>query len=404
MDWGGLLRAAWRGDVPDGDLRASLAATASLAPLQQALDDRALAARIDNSGHDWRAVLTVGPIAAPLWLANALVALAGAFYDAATPSPSARAQPGIDPEIHDVVTALLAPVEDLAAATSAALADPDRRPALLSPVHIGPGGDVATRPTPAPLTAPYVRGLATGTRQLHTTSAAALAATRATVAASPIPDWLDVGLRQADAALRAAETRLDMAEVRLAAPGGAGDTLATCRDLWTIADVSMVAGQVIADPHLMAGAPSRTPDRVTPPRPTVPAPAPSAPDSPAPRPRRQPALALPQIAEGAPSPQHRLGPNARPPSSPTASHEDVLWPAIGPTSDSARPDNPSQPPATTPPNAALPTVGPTPTAPAAPRASTPPLRPPSAPPARAESRTDSLDDDQDPPMRFPEIG
>src|SRR5258707_2218132 len=123
--WGAHF-GAWRGETSGADLTALFAATASLSKLQQALEDRRLeiqiaqAGQIGQTGQAWRTVLALGRIAAPLWLADALVALAGAFYDA-------EAQPHADPPasipsyIHDLVAALLMPVEDIVAVVTAAL-------------------------------------------------------------------------------------------------------------------------------------------------------------------------------------------------------------------------------------------------------------------------------------------
>lgn len=414
MDWGEILRAAWRGEVPDADLRASLAATAGLAPLQQALDDRLLAARIENPSQDWRAILAVGRIAAPLWLAGALVTVAGVFFDAASAPRAGRPPASMDAGVHDLIASLLAPVEDLAAATSAALADASRRPFLVAPLHIGPSGEITTPPAPNPPYAVYLRGLAKAARDLHTTVAAALAATRATIGTTAPPDWLTAGFQGVDAALKAAGTRLDMAEVRLGAlerPDGAAGSGTLCHDYWTILDTALVSGQTVADPHLLPGARS-TPTNATPTNAT-PTPRMSSPPAPSPsRPRAQPhpAFALPQVAEGAPTASDR--PISAQPASGTMATpaRDITLPIIGAPPGGAAPTPMPAPNAlptiATASPGALPTIG----APAdsPPRSehthSTPASSVRSATGRDAASGTASKDGEGSAPFVLPEIG
>jgi len=224
------------------------AATAGLSELRQALEDHRLAAKIeaahiehagDHVSDGWRALLAVGQIAAPLWRADALVDLAGAFYDAEAQSHPDRPS-SISPCTHDLVAALLSPVEDIIADVTAALADPQSRHDAGRPAtYRARRRHRRGAPLPIPSPSPTYAGLATGARRLHTAAAADLAAAQAAVAASSPPDWLAAGLRRLDGELQATGARLDMAEVRLAAalgPGG-GDysSLASvCRDLWAI--------------------------------------------------------------------------------------------------------------------------------------------------------------------------
>lgn len=402
MDWGARLRAAWRGEVSNADLAAMFAATARLSDLQQALADRRLAADIEHSGNDWRALLAVGPIAGPLWLANALVTLAGALYD--TEAPARAGEPAaISAYTHDVVAELLAPIEDIIADVTAALADPGHHTALTTPLRIGPGGGIAgERLAELPPTS-CVRGLAAGARRVHTSAAAALAAAKATVAKSPAPDWLASGFRRIDGELQAAGARLDVAELRLtpllSERGTAPDALAAIsRDLWTVANAAVVAGQVIADPHLLPEA-RVMPNYSAPPPQTAPTFPPRAR-----MPRARP-VPLPQIAEGAPS---------APPDEPAAIAEkqrppppNLSLPTVG-NPHGTQPPGAGDPPA----HVALPAVGdeaPQPSAsrPATPPAASPPhtLHPiaPREPQPRAANDKTETDDERD-PFRFPEIG
>ncbi len=368
MAWNERLRAAWRGEVSGADVAAMFAATGRLSALQQSLADARLAADIQHTGHDWRAPLAVGPVAAPLWLADALVELASAFYDAET-QPHAT---GLPPYAHDLVAALLAPVEELIVAVTAALADPARHVILAAPVRVGPGGDIARADPPRQAPLSYLRGLATGATRVHTSAAAELAPLRATFDRAAPPDWLAAGAQRQDGILQAAAARLEMAQVHLnglaSAPGGDPAALdAICRDLWAVVDAAIHAGQLLADPHLM-------PEAAAEPRPSVPAPAPAPTPAPAIPPvlPRRPApivhVTLPAIAEGAPTPP-------------------VPEPPV-----------PAPQPAT--PNLALPQIGPEPPAPPP----TPHPKDPHAPQAKPAPQRDDRQGDEPPPFAFPEIG
>lgn len=402
------VKAAWRGEVSGADLAAMFAATAGLSRLHEALEDRRLEARIAQSGQsgqasaDWRVALTLGRIAAPLWLADALVALAGAFYDAETQSHSGRPS-SINPYLHDIVASLLLPVEDIVADVTAMLADPRRPSALMLPLLVGPGGDIADYDPPRSPSVAYARELATGARGIHTSAAATLATVRAACAPTPPPAWLEAGLLRLDGDVQAAGARLDMAEVRLAAAQAtrgeesvALDTL--CRDLWRIVGVAVVAGQLGSDPHLMpeaaaaaqAGAhsvPSMQAPRV-PPAPPV---------------ERVDALPLPQVDAGA-APLVRRS-DTSPAAQPAAHADNVSLPRIGEgtasppeTSATRLPGSPL--PEAPSPNVPLPTIGEvsTPVAPSAKTASQPPhsQKPPS------NNRNDAENDA--PTVTLPEIG
>ncbi|HLJ81841.1 MAG TPA: hypothetical protein VKT52_10170 [Ktedonobacterales bacterium] len=388
MAWDTRLKAAWHGEASGADLAAMFATTAGLSGLKQALADRCLEAEIEQTGHDWRAVLAVGRIAAPLWLADTLVGLAGAFYDAETRShpdrPSSVSRP-----IFDVVAALLAPVEDIIAEVTAALADPNHRTALAAPLRIRPGGDIASDAPPGSVSGPYAQGLAAGARQVHTSAAAALASVRTEVARSEAPDWLSAGLQRLDGELQGAGARLDMSEARLTSLAATRSSdpatlVAICGDLWKIVDVSAVAGQVIADPHLL-------PEAATAQRGASPAPArmppmpssfpfPPATSHPA-APRRAPVevdpLPLPVIDPGA-APLEQRRERMPSPEAPSAGvpSPDVSLPVIG---ESPRPQAPARTP------------------------------PPETSPSRERQKPDTANDatdstDEEPTIRFPEIG
>jgi hypothetical protein len=373
MAWSERLRAAWRGEVSGADVTAMFAATERLSALQQSLADARLAADIQHTGHDWRAPLAVGPVAAPLWLADALVGLASALYDAETQPHAA----GLAPYAHDLVAALLAPVEELIVAVTASLADPARHVILDAPVRVGPGGDIAAADPPRPAPLSYARGLAAGATRVHTSAASELAPLRATFERAAPPDWLAAGTQRQDGILQAAAARLEMAQVHLSglasAPGGDPTALdAVCRDLWAVVDAATHAGQLLADPHLMPeAAAAPRPSAPAPQTDPLPAPAPPAPAAPPipPIPPRRPApvihVTLPTIAEGAPTPHAPEPPAPEPqPAAP-----DLAMPAIGP-------DAPAPPPA--------------------PHPKDPVARP--APPQPEKPQPD------DPPFAFPKIG
>jgi hypothetical protein len=163
------------------------------------------------------------------------------------------------------------------------------------------------------------------------------------------------------------------AEVRLASLVGTHDgdpaTLAAlCRDLWTIVGVSVVAGQMLSDPHLMpeaaaAGAARHetaplSPRSAPPPRAAA---APSA--APPPAPRR---VELPRIDPGA---------------APLRQREDAPSP----------PAHPSGPPAASP----LPIIG---------ESSPPPAQPNKPLPDVRRPESAAPDPDAGPAVKFPDIG
>ncbi|MGH2485156.1 MAG: hypothetical protein ACRDHE_03990, partial [Ktedonobacterales bacterium] len=398
----------WRGEVSGADLAAMFAATAGLPRLHEAMEDRRLEAQIAQSGQsgaEWRVTLSLGLVAAPLWLADALVALAGAFYDAETQPHSGRAS-SISPYVHDLVASLLLPVEDIVADVTAALADPRRPTTLILPVLVGPGGDIADYDLPRSPSVAYMGELARGARGVHTSAAATLATARAATSTSSSPAWLEAGLRRLDGDVQAAGARLDMAEVRsTAAQATRGENPqvleALCRDLWGVIRVAIVAGQLSADPHLMpeaaaaaqAGAHSAASVR------TLQSP-------PALAPRQVDALPFPWIDAGG-------APLARRQDTPTATHpatimDDVQLPRIGEgtasphetTSAAPIPDAPL--PGSSSPTVSFPTIGelsmPATQQPEAAKSS----KPAAQAPRSRKSPTDARNDE--PTVTLPEIG
>lgn len=399
------VKAAWRGEVSGADLAAMFAATAALPRLREALEDRRLEARIAESaqhgqtGAEWRVTLALGRIAAPLWLADALVALAGAFYDAEAQPHSGRPAT-IDPFVHDLVASLLLPVEDIVADVTAALADPRRPTALRLPLLVGPDGDIADYAVPRSPSAAYARELTTGARGIHTAAAATLAATRAACAPTPPPGWLEAGLRRLDGDIQAAGARLDMAEVRSAAAQATrAENLealeALCRDLWRIIGVAVIAGQLSSDPYLMpeAAAAGQT---VAPSMPSTLAPQPP----PAPPVKRVEALPLPRVEAGA-------APLVRPRDAPTTARpvaplDNAPLPRIGEGTPSPRELGATPLPDLPPPAVTLPAIGES-SAPASQHPASAHRTQPANPASHPQKPPDDAQNDA-PTIPFPEIG
>ncbi|SRR5579875_3660797 len=192
----------------------------------------------------------------------------------------------------------------------------------------------------------------------RTTPHRAKTRSKKTLAQSSPPDWLNGGVRRLDGVLQAAGARLDMIEIRLTplltsereVRSNQETLTAVCADLWTIVDTALIAGQLIADPHLMPEARVANVQRTAPPQTvsqTAPHTSSSAAWSPQPTPSSRPiapsvppsplqpvhpqpelSLALPEITEGAPfssaspAPAAPLPPNASP-------SENATLPTIG---------------------------------------------------------------------------
>lgn len=397
MDVNARLRATWRGDVSGADLVALFAAMESLRGAQQALETRRLAAEVEHTGHEWRVFLAIGPVAAPLWLADALKSLAEAFYAAETDAHPERPST-VSAYTHDLVAALLTPVEDLLAEATAMLADPNHPSPLVAPLHVGPGGDIADGEMPRPLPLPYAQGLLSGATRVHTAASSALLALRTDLATADPPDWLTTGIERLDGTLQAAGARLDISERRLASQLATrrntqrADPVALdgiCRDLWSVVDVAVVAGQLLADPHLL-------PEAVTAVQagPSQSSPTPSSSSAP----------------EAPATDVVRMRPPTHPPVHPAPSvgrrEEQAILPRIDTgaaplTQRRFSVSHVSQTPSETPVDVEFPTIGGT-TAPA----DTPPAEPerPTRPPLQRPRVPGPEHDDAPPPMPFPEIG
>ncbi len=271
MSWGARLQAALSGDVSGADVSSMLAATAPLTDLSRELADRRLGAELDHAGHEWRVCMALAPMAAPLWLGEALVTIAQSFVEAEIAGHPDRPY-DLSPLAHALAVLLLQPVETTIAEVSAALVDPARPTGLTAPLTVGPRGAIAAYLIPDPVPLPYARGLLLAATRVQGAAQVALDDTASLVGRSPAPDWLTAALRRVGGELRAARVRLDAADVRLApllrAPRADYSTLpALCAELWDVLNTALVTGQMLREPHLLPGAPSPhapTPDAQSP--------------------------------------------------------------------------------------------------------------------------------------------
>ncbi len=305
------IRATLQGDVDASDLREAIAATRPLYDLRQRLDDLRLEREVAGTG-PWPITLECGPIAAPLWLADLIVAVAQSIVDAANPA-GADGPVLMGRHTREHALALLALVGPILIETGARLADPAHIMALSMPLTLGldDGGYLRKTLNAVPLDPIYLRGLlraadyAQGAATMPLGAAHTMAAERAT------PRWVgDVVAAVSEAPLAAAAIRLDSARARCAPllhDGKVGqDTLyAVIPDLWRAIDAYSLAAQVALYPYL--GAPGRTPaaDVALPPQspeqaapPTIPAPTIPAPTIPAPPPPPQPAVSTVSPSSG----------------------------------------------------------------------------------------------------------
>ena len=259
MSWGARLQAALSGDVSGADVSSMLAATAPLTDLSRELADRRLGAELDHAGHEWRVCMALAPVAAPLWLGEALVTIAQSFVEAEIAGHPDRPY-DLSPLAHALAALLLQPVETTIAEVSAALVDPARLTGLTAPLTVGPRGAIAAYLIPDPVPLPYARGLLLAATRVQGAAQVALDDTASLVGRSPAPDWLTAALRRVGGELRAARVRLDAADVRLApllrAPRADYNTLpALCAELWDVLNTALVTGQMLREPHLLPGAP-----------------------------------------------------------------------------------------------------------------------------------------------------
>jgi hypothetical protein len=373
MSWGARLQAALSGDVSGADVSSMLAATAPLADLSRDLADRRLGAELDHVGHEWRVCMALAPMAAPLWLGEALVTIAQSFVEAEAASHPDRPY-DLSPLAHALAVLLLQPVETTIAEVSAALVDPARPTGLTAPLTVGPRGVIAAYLIPDPVPPPYARGLLLAATRVQGAAQVALDDTASLVGRSPAPDWLTAALRRVGGELRAARVRLDAAGVRLTpllhAPRADYNTLpALCAELWDVLNTALVTGQMLREPHLLPGAPpphAPTPDAQASPAPPVVreqrapiSPAPVTPRpiiaaAPSPRPPPQPKVerpvVLPSVGDGVrevpaplPAPARREPDQPTTPTAPAHPHDEApALPRIGGPDASATP-TPRQP-------------------------------------------------------------
>src|SRR5579885_1843856 len=157
MTWEARIKAALHGDVKGSDVTALLAATDPLSELRQQLEDRRLSAQLEHADREWLVAFELGSVAAPLWLAEALVGIASSFVEAeAGDHPDRPAD--MSPALHDQCLALLYPVGPIIGELSAMLADQARSFPFALPVTFAAGSLTLTS-IPLPLPAPYLRGL-----------------------------------------------------------------------------------------------------------------------------------------------------------------------------------------------------------------------------------------------------
>ena len=264
--WGARIKAAISGEVDGADVRALLASTVPLTTLQQALADRRLEAEIGQQGEEWRVAVDLSEVAAPLWLAEAAVTLAGSLVDAEDEAHPAR--PGaLSAVSHYHAMVLLEPVGQILSAVSATLVDPTRRTNLPLPLLFGQQA-IATDRSLSSLPVAYLRGLLLGADRIEGAAQAALEATSALVGRSAAPPALSGGLQHLRGDLAAAGASLEIQRAAAAAllvSSAAGTALPQlAAALWTGIDALLRIGQLANAPRLLPGfalpAPPRLPN------------------------------------------------------------------------------------------------------------------------------------------------
>lgn len=260
MSWSARFKAAIQGAVDGADVRALLVATTPLSTLRQGLEDRQLEAELAHTGQEWQVAVDLGEIAAPLWLAEQLVMLAGSLVDAEAEANTGR-QGLMSAASHNQALLLLQPVGPLIAELSAALVDPARHPSLPLPFavdwHSSSLGNPLFAFPPAPA---YPRGLLRGAERLEGATHLALQNLTALVSRSTPPPWITAALSQFRGELAASGSRVEMIRTRSAMllNQQALDERAMSQmvaDLWQVINGYLRAGQLIAAPRLLPGAP-----------------------------------------------------------------------------------------------------------------------------------------------------
>ena len=260
MTWEARIKAALHGEVKGGDVAALLAATNPLAGLHQQLEDRRLSTQLDHADREWLVAFELGSVAAPLWLAEALVGIASSFVEAETEQHPDRPA-DMSPAVHDQCLALLYPVGPMIGELSAMLADQAHPFAFALPATFAAGA-LTLISIPLPLPAPYLRGLLRGAERTQGAAQAAVNNLAAPAQGATTPAWLTAALRGIGGESAAASTRLEMAQVSAAAllHGGSmpDDTaIHLANDVWSVVDTYLRIGQQVSDPLLLPGAPAR---------------------------------------------------------------------------------------------------------------------------------------------------
>jgi hypothetical protein len=386
LSWAGKIRSAFEGMVDATDAQARLAAAASLAGLRQQLADRQLEAQIENVQEPWRVPFALAPIAAPLWLADALVSLAQALQEAEEADHPDR--PMVMTSLtHGQILTLLEPLDALTSDVAGVLADPRRHRTVSLPLLARPYSPDGTGLTTVNVPLPYVRGLLSGTVSSVGATQLLFAEYTSFLGHPQAPAWLARAFAAAQGDLAALQSRLD------AVQGRSGPLLsrhpadeAALRDLalnlWNLTNTALGLGQRLASPLLFEGAqplpPPRTPatQPATPARaqqaPSIPVPAPAPLTPPAPAPPTPP-VAAPPVMPSPPPPSpvaERSVPMPRIEIAPEEGHD-------GPRVTAAPPDQPRP----------LPQIGGPASSMATPHAA-PPVVTTAQPPARQVDRKD----------------
>ncbi len=264
--WVERLRSTLAGEVRSDDIVAFLGAMKPLEDVHRQVDDARLSAKIAGEREDWQTALTWGRVMAPLWLADQLVTIVQSLSEGE--AAYHRGQSAIlSAASHALAVAILEPLETLIAEVSAALADPQHPLRLSLPWRAGPDGEVAHLPLPIPLPPGYLRGLLLAAERIQSATAVLLVDVKALGHSAGAPPWLIEGVQRVEGELAAARARQTMLDARLS-PLLAGDNPALPEeasiktmgmDLWSVLNTILVSGQLLADPHLLPGAPVASP-------------------------------------------------------------------------------------------------------------------------------------------------
>ena len=253
--WTEKIRNALEGAVDGSDVLARLVSTTQLSGFRAQLADRRL--EIAWVAQPWRVPIVLAPFAAPLWLADWLVALAQSFADA---------EAGVHPErstampalTRGQLLALLEPVAALQSELSGLLADPHRRSTLTLPLLLKPYVRATTGLQAERIPEAYVRGLLAGVRNVAGSVQMLAADYQVFFADSTGPARLHTASSTLQGELAAMESRLEGCELRLAALVHGQNTEETAlRDLalelWAVTATVFTCGQQLAAPSLLPG-------------------------------------------------------------------------------------------------------------------------------------------------------